>query len=247
MGNLRDEVYENLDYLSQLTEVVIAPQNEILGRIPDRIQLTFAQINKIKLWTWSSKGEYAINIREVLHECMPEENTQYLTDIEDHFRFEVSDDFELDIAHEKMTGTISLVKVSQQIDDKKMLQLAVEKANLELMSYNWPRKRLREKITTILNVFEPGYGTEWAKNLDGKIAFNGSGEIRQMLSSTILENKWRIRDATVILKIGQWINSYLTDGGDTNAGLVNLMKLKIMLNKDLPIYSIDEVKNANPV
>ena len=78
-----------------------------------------------------------------------------------------------------------------------------------------------------------------------KSLFYAKSAITQQLSSTILDNKWRVRDYDVIKKMGFWINEYLVNGVDNNNGLVNLTKLKFMVEKDLPVYSLDEVKNAN--
>lgn len=246
MGNLRDEVYENLDYLSQLTEVVIGPQNEVLGRAPDRLELSFEQVNSIKTRTYGSRSGYELSVMQILSNCLPRADIAYVGDIAQHFKFEVSDGFELDIANKKMTGTITLIKTLQHVDEKKMLEIAIDKSCRLMNHYNWHAKRLREKIATVLNTFEPGHGTDWAKNLNGKASWSGQQAIKETLSNVILENKWRIRDATIILKVGAWIESYLCDEGDQDLGLVNLMKLKIMIDKDLPIYSVDEVKNANP-
>ncbi len=247
MGTLRDEAYEKLDYLSQLTEVVIGPQNEVLGRAPDRIELTFEQVNKSKSRTWSSRAGYEISVNQVLVGVLPQSDWPYLGDIKQYFKFEVSDDFELDLVNKKMTGTITMVKTLQQVDEKKLLEIALERATRVLHQYDWPAKRLREKIVTVLNTLEPGHGTEWAKTMNGRVAWSGYNEITNTLTNVILENKWRIRDADVILKVGGWINSYLSDESDQDLGLVNLVKLKIMLDKDLPVYSIDEVKNANTI
>jgi len=222
MGTLRDEVYENLDYLSQLTEVVIGPQNEVLGRAPDRAELTFEQVNKVKSRVWGQPG-FTLDVSQVLIALLPQPDWTYISDIRQHFKFEVSDDFELDIAHQKMTGIVTLVKTVQQVDEKQILEMALDKAFRFIVHYDWPAKRLRDKIVTVLNTFEQGKGTEWAKNLSGKVGRSGEQTIRATLSEVILENKWRVRDVNIILKIGQWINSYLCDETEQDMGLVNLL------------------------
>lgn len=244
MGTLRDEVYENLDYLSQLTEVVIGPQNEVLGRAPDRVELTFTQIKEIKQRGYGGPA-YTLSASNALMKFLPHSDWAYVNEISQHFKFEISDDFEIDLANNKMTGTIALVKQVQHIDEKEILVGAIGKFEQELAHYNWPTKRLRDKIATVLNTFENGRGTEWAKKLDGKVQYHGCAEIKKVMEEMILENKWRIRDTNIIRKVGVWINDYLMAEDDNNLGLVNLMKLKIMLDKDLPVYSVDEVKNAN--
>lgn len=246
MGTLRDEAYEKLDYLSQLTEVVIAPQNEVLAKIPDRVELSFDQLNEIKSRGYrGTVAAYEISIYQLLANLLTDSDLTYINDILLHFKFEVSPDFVLDIANQQMTGHIALVKTVQQIEEKEILQIAVNKAVQFIDHYAWPTKRLREKIATILNTLEPNCGTEWAKRSHGRVSWADAVEIKRVLSSIILDNKWRIRDTKIILKIGSWINSYLKDETDQSVGLVNLLKLKIMVDKDLPIYSVDEVINVN--
>jgi len=241
MGTLRDEVYEKLDYLSQLTEVVVGPQNEVLGRVPDRIELTLDQINTFKQESYGALG-FELNVSSILMHILPHADQACITDIVEHFQLQVSQDFELDLANQTMVGTITLVKVNQQIDEKKILELAIAKSCRNVSYYSWPHKRLKEKIATVLNTFESGRGTEWAQKLTGRAAWDGEVAIKNTISEMILENKWRVRDVNVILKIGSWINTYLADESDKDLGLVNLVKLKMMLDKDLPVYSVDEVK-----
>lgn len=241
MGTLRDEVYENLDYLSQLTEVVIGPQNEVLERVPDRIEVNFDQLKALKERFWGTNIGFELSASRVLSSVLSQEDRSFINDIKSHFEFEVSDDFEFDLANQRMTGTVALVKTVQQLEEKKLLEIAIQKSLQQLSQHKWPAKRLREKIATILNTFEANRGTEWAKKLEGRAGWAGQNEIKAVLSSTILENKWRIRNAAIVLKIGEWINSYLSDSGESSTGLVNLLKLKIMVDKDLPIYSVDEV------
>jgi hypothetical protein len=243
MGTLRDEAYENLDYLSQLTEVVIGPQNLVLGRAPDRWDLTIEDIIKFRGTGWG-RETLEIDVYRLLVNILPKEDWNDASDIKQYFKFEISNDFELDLANKKMTGTIALVKIVQQLEEKKLLEIAIEKSIRVLSHHKWPTKRLREKVETVLNMFEPGHGSEWAKKLNGQVSWSAHSELKNTISSVILENKWRIRDTTVIIKIGEWVNSYLEDKTDTSTGLVNLLKLKIMLDKDLPVYSVDEVKNA---
>lgn len=247
MGTLRDEVYENLDYFSQLTEVVVGPQNEVLSRAPDRFELDFNAINKLKTAGWGTGRGFEITPSQALMSILPRPDWDYIRDITKHFQWEASDDFEVDFVNQTMTGTLALVKTTKQIDEKQILQMAVDKAATHLSYHSWPSKRLRDKCATVLNTLEPGRGTEWQKNLEGRAAYQACAEIQNCMKEVILENKWRIRDSNIIQKMGMWINEYLADEGDMSTGLVNLLKLKLMVDKDLPIYSIDEVKtNAIP-
>lgn len=246
MGTLRDEAYEKLDYLSQLTEVVIAPQEAFLNRMPERIELSIQGIRDLVHDSYSyTAGLISLSRSSVLFRHLVGHESTYVHDIESNFAFEASDDFEVDFENGVMTGTLALVKKSHQMDEKKLLQFAVNTAVRQLSSSDWPIKRLKERIITVLNTLEANCGNEWASKLEGRVGYQGRQAVGDKLKEVILDNKWRVRDSAVIAKIGEWINSYLSEE-ENSTGLVNLIKLKIMLDKDLPVYSIDEVKNADP-
>lgn len=248
MGTLRDEVYENLDYLSQLTEVVIAPQTELLASYPDRMELSFKDIMLMKANSWSHGHKYHLDLTRVLqYKGGHRRDWHSYSEITNNFVFEISPGFEIDMKNGTMVGTIAVVKVDGQIDDKKLLDLAIGRAIGELRSGTWNAKNLRMRTVTVLNTLEPGKGNEWVSKLQGRANNQAYSAITDQLRNVITENKWRVRDADVIRKMGIWINQYLADvDGGNGIGLVNLMKLKIMIDKDLPIYSVDEVKSVKP-
>lgn len=245
MGTLRDEAYEKLDYLSQLTEIVVSPQNEILGRLPDKLELSFDLIKQVKTQSWNRAIGYELSLQSVLTHLLHSDEYRYINDILPHFEFQVSEDLVLDFSENTMVGTLEVIKLTTLIEEKKLLEIAVRRAHDQLSSYSLTSKHLRERFITVINILEPGRGTTWAQNATGKVNYIGIAEIKRILSDLILENKWRIRDVNIIEKVGQWINSYLANGNEL--GLMNLLKLKIMVDKDLPIYSVDEVKNVNPI
>ena len=244
MGTLRDEAYEKLDYLSQLTEIVVSPQNEVLGRLPDKFEVSFDFIKQHKNRTWGYRPGCELTLHAVLASFLNSNDYRYIDDVLPHFQFQVSEDLELDFDENTMKGFIHVVKVNSQIEEKKLLEMAVQKSCYELSHYSWSGKQLRDRLISVINTLELGRGTTWAQGTAGKISYSGNTEIKTILTDLILENKWRIRDAEIIVKIGRWINAYLTNGNEL--GLINLLKLRIMVDKDLPIYSVDEVKNVNP-
>ncbi len=249
MGSLKDEAFEKLDYLSQLTEIIIAPQNELLAQFPDRVELTLEQIKNIRATNWSGLGFRL----ETSHALLAIKEAKWidLQKLTKYFTFEASPDLQIDFADNTMTGKLSLVKLVNQIEDKEILEFAVNDACSILNSYSWKGKKVNEKLVTVLNTIESGRGTTWWTSMQNNkihhsITRQGHDELVKLFREIILENKWRIRDVKIIVKLGEWVNSYLADATDASLGLVNLVKLKIMLEKDLPVYSIGEVKNANP-
>lgn len=242
MGTFRDEAYENLDEFSQMVEVVVGPQNEILANLPEKIDLNFDLIMKFKARRWA--GGFELSKANILSRYLTiEGSSQNLSEIEKAFEFELSEDFEIDMDTRTMIGTLSLVKKVNQLDEREVLKFAVEQACRNIDRHRWPAKRLRDRAMTVLNTLDPGVGDEWAKTLDSKKNYVISNKIKDVLKDVIMDNKWRVREANIIHKLGTWINDYMREKPG-NTGLVNLIKIKMMLDKDLPVYSMDEVKEV---
>lgn len=246
MGSLRDKVFEELDYFSQVTEVVISSHNELLASIPDRIELTVEDITRNSIPFWRPDKSFGINVKSVLRNNLELEvdyqSNRLINEIADNFEFEISPDFELDIVNKQIKGSITLVKKNSYIDERQLLKLAVDNAVYKLSQETWPNRRLKERVITVLNTLEHGRGQEWLKELQGAVRGSAYLAINNLLNEVIMDNKWRIRDTSIIIKMGTWINDYLSNR-ENNVGLVNLVKLKIMVDKGQPIYSINEVDN----
>jgi hypothetical protein len=250
MGTLRDEAYEKLDYLSQLTEVIVNPYDEVLAKVPERLELDFEQLNAARVASWKHDATYEITTYAVvvnfLWKALYKRDEKIISILHQngYFQFEMSSDFELDFIKQEMHGSIALIKTKSHLDEKSILKFAVNDAVSRLSSYKWPKKTLREKAITILNILQPNSGIEWAEKVKGnRSSGEARNEIEHLLEENILTNKWRIRNTKLIENIGEWINSYLSNTSET--GILNLFKLKIMIEKDFPIYSIDEVKNVS--
>ena len=244
MGTLRDEAFEKLDYLSQLTEIVISPHNEILASIPERIELDIETIKSQSRPSWGSNATFCIKAEDILDILCPNNNSITIEKIASCFDFEMSEDLEVDLEKNEIQGCISLVKKTFQLDDKVLLELAIDEAVRNFGRHTWDKKRIRDRTITVLNTFEDGSGVTWAQNNMTPSAWDCFDAIKAAMFSTILENKWRVRDTNVIVNIGNWIKDYMANH-ENNTGLVNLLKLKLMVSKNQPVYSVDEVKSVN--
>jgi hypothetical protein len=246
MGTLRDEVYDNLDYLSQVTEVVLGPQAEVLAKLPERIEVTYEDVVRYRSNSWNFNAGMQLQPFYVLANYCKHHEYEILREVVDNFEFEVSPDCEIDFEEGKLTGTILLVKKNGQVDERHMLELATDRAVRAFRSGSWSSKGLINRAITVMNTLEAGSGTEWAKTVSGRVAPAVYRQLTNQFTSLILDNKWRIRNAELIVKMAVWISDYLADNVDGPLALVKLMKLSIMVRKDMPIYSMDEVKNVQP-
>jgi hypothetical protein len=241
MGSLRDEAYEKLDYLSQITEVVLSPQAELLAELPDRVELSFEDLEKCKRRGYGSAFLWDISVDRVLNDLVvPEDKWQLVSQIAHKFHLEIPEDFSIDLKTKTMSGPVVLVKNSHSLDENEVIEQALYSARQNMRSHTWGGKSLRTRAMAVLDLFKSGAGTEWAKTLQGSVSRSARNAIADAFQTAVKDGSWRIRDASVIANVGRWISDYLS--GEDELGLVNLMKLKLMVEKNLPVYSVEVVK-----
>ena len=84
--------------------------------------------------------------------------------------------------------------------------------------------------------YKPG---EYDKDLRASRSANKKMKaIFKRLNQIFAKNEWQVKDADLMVSFIKWINQYIKDGN--LAALTNITKLKIMTNKNQPIYSIKE-------
>ena len=239
MGVFDDKKFEQLDWMSQITETIESEINGLLARLPDRIEITTDMISEEA----SSSSFYLTSDRVVqrllwrtvrkLGKNLSYDEEQKLASC---YKFEVSPDCEIDLEKLKMTGTINLVKVTQTLPDEALQELMGQQG-LEAIrvvsfdSVNPPLDRMNE-IMDMLG----GCETE----MRNRSARKKLVQIRGRLGDILRKNEWRIRDMNLANKIGFWAAGYIEKGN--LADFVNFCKLKVMTHNNMPIYSIEEEK-----
>lgn len=228
MGFFDDDVYENLDWLSQAATPLVFSGNKILSDLPDKIDVSpKAILNSLNHYNHIAVSSFIDNyldgdhvdcdIKDMLYEC---------------YNFVGEGDMLVDPVN-NIFPTIHVTKIKQSFSEKEIMRMVGRKLNY------WCSCDDVGRINEILELIE-------YKPKDGAKSLHSSRSIKkklhgvlETLRDTLASNKWQIRDVDLMLSFVNWVYRYIQNGN--LAALTNITKLKIMTHKKQPIYSIKEV------
>lgn len=236
MGVFDDKKFEQLDWMSQITETIESPLNGLLARLPDRVEF---DVNSIR--ERASSSRFALQVSSVVHNLMSKTSPKvYLSwgeqgKLDKCFKFEASPDLEVDLAAGTMKGSLALVKIVNQLTDEELQPMMGARGIDAIRSVHWDDKPPFERMNEILDIL--GKCEEVQKNRSARKKLD---RIEERLQDIFANNEWRIRDMSLADKVGNWIANYISTGNLMS--LVNFTKLKVMTHNNMPIYSIEEEK-----
>ena len=237
MSLFQDKKFEDLDWLSQITETIDSGINNVLSAMPEEIILTYEDVfNATCDYGWTRNWHVEKFIKQKLYNVCREKNINlsYEEDqkIYDCYAFEVADNTVMDIESQTLTGQVSIVKRVYTFEDD-FLQKSMGKGAEQLY---WT------KISR-----SPGRAREIAKLLDVNVQpeiLRSNRKLGSFISNTmrriLTNNEWRIRSTDLADKACQWIMAYIENG--CKASYSNFCRLKVMTHSGGPIYSIQEEK-----
>lgn len=228
MGFFDDDVYENLDWLSQATTPLVFSGNAILSTLPDKVPVSIDTINKSIL----GRDNLYISsfVSDILDDVTIDHSVRYL--LERCYNFEGNGEMLVDPA-QGIYPSIQVVKIKQSFSEKEII-IHIQDRLRYISGDNLGR------INEILDLI--GYKQkDGTKNLrSSRHAGKKIRGISNTLNEIFTNNKWQVRDADLMLSFIDWISQYIKNGN--LAALTNITKLKIMTHKKQPIYSIKEAK-----
>lgn len=232
MGVFDDKKYEELDWISQATEPIESPLNDILAELPDEVAIDFAMYTKLTKYTWGSNLSVEHALNTLYDKPIPYETRSVLCDC---FTLVVEGDPEINFEEKTITGgTIQLIKTRDTMDSK-VLESILGKAGLQQVMYmDIPRDGGLGRANDIMELLG---GCE--QGLSNRSLHKKRNAISQRLSTILKDNLWNIRDTTLADKVGTWIKDYVANGN--LASYSNFCRLKVMTHKGQPIYSMEEV------
>lgn len=237
MGVFDDKKFEQLDWMTQITETIESELNGLLARLPDRIEFSSEQVGEC-MGSWS---HFSIQIDSVIRDIIHRDLTYDLTYDEEKkivqcFKWEASPTLEYDAEIGKLTGKIALVKAVPTLSDEELQAFMGEKGVDDVRSLdcgdaeNWNLERINEILDVLGKCDDEKRNRSYRKKMR---------RIELRLKEIFSTNEWRIRDMELANRVGKWIVKYIEDGN--LAALMNLCKLKIMTHDgNTPIYSMEE-------
>ena len=232
----KDKVYEEMDDTEKLFEPFHYKANDLLAKIPDKIEINPADFFKSISW----RG-YNVFSGDILHTKLQELNIDtHDVNVNDllydkFFEFEVEGALDkkpsLNGSTWEMSHNIFLVKTKIGYTEQQLEKLREQRI------VNGIRGRIRNNMSKKrMNEVADIYGASKVKQERGWRAktYEFAEHIKTLLQDKTLD----IRDMELCTKFVHWIQAYVVHGN--LAALNNLTRLKIITHEKRPIYSIEE-------
>lgn len=235
MGVFDDKKFEQLDWVSQITETIDSEVNELLARLPDKLEFDQGSIA-----TFMDQGYdgLRLSVGNVVRHLIRNTKDRPKLSYEDEqviikcFKFETSENIELDMENGTMIGEVSLIKITATLEDQELQKMLGRQGIAEVYRINWNP----ECLSRVHEVMELLGGLD--KFMSGRAMRKKREAVVNRLSDIFENNEWRIRDAQLANKIGKWLAEYIESGN--LAAFSNFCKVKVMTHQNMPIYSIEE-------
>jgi hypothetical protein len=242
MGIFDDKKFDQLDWLSQITETIESDLNNILAKLPDKV--TFSINDILSNTAPRFRDELYLKKSSVVYDMLESRGfyislTYHEKDkLVDCFEYEVSPNLEINLATLRMTGSIALIKKIPTLPDEDLMTLMGARGIDIISSLEFAdsaSKAVLARANEMLDILGQCEKDQKSSSFRKKRT-RLCGRLREILTS----NEWRIRDMNLADKVGLWIAEYIQTGN--LAALTNLCKLKVMTHRNMPIYSMEEEK-----
>ena len=241
MGFFEDKEYDKMDWISQAVEPIKSPLNDILAKLPETLEITYPVYNQI---TRQSYG-LGLNVSEVVKWLASKANVEIEYEghdaVEACFQFEIEPNSEIDFEKKLIKGNIRVIKIKQQLDDRDLSKTLGAKGMSDLTRRLRHRRgdeedpQMFERLNEIIDTLDCNHESRKNRSMRKKIH-----AIYNLVQDIMTNNKWNIKDAELANKVAYWIADYAVDG--SLPAFSNIIKLKLMTHKGLPIYSMVENK-----
>lgn len=234
MGVFDDKKFEQLDWMTQITETIESKLNEVLVGLPDRFVVDGKRLGE----QMGNSAYFGLSVDSVIYDLMygVHTATQFTYDerqmIINCFRFESDPVIEFSATTGEIKGTIVLVKHTPTLSDEQLQNIMGHKginqiAHIALDDPNF------DHMNEILDILGNCEAEKRNRSFNKKLR-----RITDRMGEIFKNNEWRIRDMELADRIGGWVAQYIVHGN--LAALTNLCKLKIMTHNNMPIYSMEE-------
>ncbi len=227
-----DKEYDKLDWLNKAVEPFIFPPNDILAVMPEQVDFDYNTL-------WELMKEHhqlGLHIETLVQFAAQKHDIELGTTrlmVCEQYTVEVQSDTTFDFEAKTMTGGIRLIKKKSQLTDEDITELLCIKLREKLV-YVGTEQDYLPRLNEVLDVI----GVKETRN--SRSARYKRDEICEALVKVVREDKWRVRNYELMLKTGEWIKAYVEQGN--LAAMSNFTRLKCMVHKGAPIYSMEETK-----
>ncbi len=227
-----DKTYDGFEWLEKAVEAYIFPEGDTLASFPDRIEITYDLIADCTIATNSNMNSELSELisflvaRKIVE--VPEEHLKFICE---WLEIKISPNTTIDLEEKSINGEISLVKKKSQLEDEDVRDCMRNRVGA-VFSYR------RDGDVGRMNEIMDLLGCKDSRQ--SRSTRHKVHAIRDFLNNTIAEDKWRVKNVKLMENCALWIIDYIDNGN--LASLSNFTRLKCMVHKGLPIYSMEETK-----
>jgi hypothetical protein len=244
MNIFQDKVFDEMDEITQMIEPFESKINVELAQFPDEFLLeeeffeTFLSYNSRRL---GYNGKIYEDLRKIVERKATSLNLNFLAEtarlnrdfMEQFFKLEVSEDTIYDAETNKLYGEIKIIKVKIGYEDRDLEAIMENYLSTEFSRvFRSPGAINNGRTNEILELFNVKDGMAERKSMY-KIRF-----LRNKYIDIIKDRSLNIRDIELFKRFVKWNILYIANG--SLPALSNITKIKIMMRRGQPIYSINE-------
>lgn len=244
MELFKDKTFEEMDEISQMIEPFEFKLNEELSQFPDEFTLSEEFIAALVDYNCRRLAyDYTIHedLRTLVSRKASDLGLQNLSEkarldrqfISDFFDLEVSEDASFNAHTNTLTGEIKVIKKKIAYDDQDIEKLMKEHITQRFNNeFYFSSEINKPRINEILDLFGVTAGLSERKGLL-KIE-----KLKDHFIQLIEDRSLIIKDMDLLKRFVDWNVKYIKDG--SLPAFSNITKIKIMMRKGQPIYSIKE-------
>jgi len=243
MNIFQDKVYEEMDEITQMIEPFESKINVELSKFPDEFLVEEEFLSAMVMFNFRrvSYGSIYEDLRKIVERKASQMGLNFLAEtartnrnfMEEFFRLEVSEDTVYDAELNKLYGEVKVVKIKIGYEDKDLNEIMEAYLTNEFSKcFFSPGTVNNGRTNEILDLFNVKEGLAERKSLV-KIRY-----LRNRYIDLIKDRGLNIKDIELFKRFVQWNLLYIRNG--SLPALSNITKIKIMMRKGQPIYSIKE-------
>lgn len=243
MNIFQDKVYEEMDEITQMIEPFESKINVELSKFPDEFLVEEEFLSAMVMFNFRrvSYGSIYEDLRKIVERKASQMGLNFLAEtartnrnfMEEFFRLEVSEDTVYDAELNKLYGEVKVVKIKIGYEDKDLNEIMEAYLTSEFSKcFFSPGTVNNGRTNEILDLFNIKEGLAERKSLV-KIRY-----LRNRYIDLIKDRGLNIKDIELFKRFVQWNLLYIRNG--SLPALSNITKIKIMMRKGQPIYSIKE-------
>lgn len=235
-----DKRYEELDWISQATEPIESPLNDIMSKLPDEFIITDVDTYMSAV---GDSWDLDLALSRMISYLM--RNNQIPSTLSWAEKEAICSNFDIELVGSPVInfetntidgGEIRIFKSVFSVDEDMLKNLMGMNGLRSVRDMYSTDSKYLSRANEILEIMGGQY---MAKGLRTKSPKSKRESIYYSLQDLLKNNEWNIKSAELADKIGYWISGYVAHG--KLDAITNLCKLKVMTHRGLPIYSMEEV------